>query len=90
MLYTDRDGVRRPFSFRNSDGFEAINPVRVWIVNEHLLVLHCATDDGVQLDNQDSTLINRDPTCYLSKEEQFERLETPDYFQYEIREEQDV
>lgn len=86
LYFTDKSGARHPFSFQDDGGFEQINPVHVWVVNEHLLILHCATEDGVQLDNQKSTLINLDPDCYLSRKEQYRRLETPDYFQYEVRE----
>ena len=87
LYFTDyQTGRRFPFSSRASREYEQINPVHVWIVNEHLLILHCATEDGVQIDNHFSTIVNRNPDSIMNRSEQYKRLETPDYFEYEVRE----
>lgn len=85
LYYSDTNGVRHPFNSRKNNLYEEVNPVRVWIVNEHLLILQCATKDGVMLDNQRSTLVNRRPETYLSRKEEYQRVETPDYYLYESK-----
>ena len=74
------------FNSKPSKEFELVNPVMVWIVNEHLLILRCATEDAVYVDKHFSTIVNRNPATYMSKAEQQQRLKTPDYFKYSIRE----
>ena len=87
MCFEDQFGRRRPFNRKVSDDFELVNPVSIWIINNHLLILHCATDDTVYIDTKFSTIVNRNPNKTMSKIEQQQRLETPDYFEYEVREE---
>lgn len=87
MCFEDQFGRRRPFNRKASDDFELINPVSIWIINSHLLILHCATDDTVYIDKKFSTIVNRNPNKSMSKNERQQRLETPDYFEYEVREE---
>lgn len=79
-------GRRIPFNSKPSNDFELVNPVKVWIVNEHLLILRCTTEDAVYVDKDFSTIVNRNPATYMSKAEQHHRLKTPDYFKYSIRE----
>ena len=86
MYFVDRNGQRIPFNSRESDQFELVNPVRVWIINEHLLILRCATEDPVYVDKKYYTIANRSPDTYMNRGEQEQRLETPDYFEYRIRE----
>jgi hypothetical protein len=88
MYFEDRYGNRRPFNSRVSNEYELINPVQVWIINNHLLILHCATDDTVYIDKKYSSIVNKSPDRIMRKMEQRERLETPDYFEYEVREEE--
>ena len=87
LYFTDRYGELHPFSFRASRDYEQINPVDIWIINEHLLILHDANQDGLYIDNYYSTIVNRKPDSYLSRAEQKMRLETPDYFHYQVQEE---
>lgn len=87
MCFEDQYGRRRLFNRKVSDDFELINPVSIWIINSHLLILHCATDDTVYIDKKFSTIVNRNPNKTMSKIERQQRLETPDYFEYEVREE---
>ena len=87
MCFEDQFGRRRPFNRKVSDDFELVNPVSIWIINSHLLILHCATDDTVYIDTKFSTIVNRNPNKTMSKIERQQRLETPDYFEYEVREE---
>lgn len=75
-----------PFNSKPSKEFELVNPVMVWIVNEHLLILRCATEDAVYVDKHFSTIVNRNPATYMSRAERQQRLKTPDYFKYSIRE----
>lgn len=87
LYFTDRHGELRPFSSRSSEKFEQINPVDIWIINEHLLILHDTNQDGLYIDNYYSTIVNRRPDSYLNRAEQRKRLETPDYFLYQVQEE---
>lgn len=87
MYFMDHAGNYRPFNANpSSKGYELVNPVNLWIVNEHLLILHCVTDDTVYIDNRYSTIVNRSPSVTMSKQEQRARLMTPDYFSYTVRE----
>ena len=87
MYFMDHAGNYRPFNANpSSKGYELVNPVNLWIVNEHLLILHCVTDDTVYIDNRYSTIVNRSPSVIMSKQEQRARLMTPDYFAYTVRE----
>lgn len=86
MYFVNRNGQCIPFNSRMSDQFELINPVRVWIINEHLLILRCATEDAVYVDKKYYTIVNRCPDTYMSRMERQQRLETPDCFEYSIRE----
>lgn len=79
-------GRRTPFNSKPSKDFELVNPVKVWIVNEHLLILRCTTEDGVYVDKDRATIVNRNPDKCMSRAEQKQRLKTPDYFKYSIRE----
>ena len=87
MYFIDLEGRHRPFNSNpaNAD-FELVNPVKLWIINEHLLILRCATDDTVYIDSRYSTIVNRSPSATMNKYEQKSRLKTPDYFKYQIRE----
>lgn len=85
LYYTVKNGRLLPFSDRENAKFDPINPVKVWIVNEHLLILLCSTDDGIYLDRQSASIFKWKPDI-LHSDEQTRRLETPDYFSYQIRE----
>lgn len=86
LSFISSTGRRIPFNSKPSNDFELVNPVKVWIVNEHLLILRCTTEDAVYVDKDFSTIVNRNPATYMSKAEQHHRLKTPDYFKYSIRE----
>lgn len=86
MYFIDRVGIQHFFNHQQSDEFEWINPVKVWIVNDHLIVLHCATDDAVYIDKRYNTIVNRIPVTYTNRNEQKLRLANPDYFEYSVRE----
>lgn len=84
LMFEDSNGVYHLFHIGEEDGFETINPVTVWIVNDHLLILHCATDDSVYIDKLTGLIVNRSPETYMTKMEQRRRLDTSDYFDYVI------
>lgn len=87
MYFMDQAGNCHSFNSNPSRrGFELVNPVNLWIVNEHLLILRCVTDDAVYIDNRYFTIANRSPSVVMSREEQQARLMTPDYFAYTVRE----
>ncbi len=87
MYFMDFNGNYHSFNSNPSNkAFELVNPVNLWIVNEHLLILHCTTDDAVYIDTKYSTIVNRSPDTIMTKQEQKKRLITPDYFEYEVRE----
>lgn len=86
MFFVDNYGRYRAFNSVESKEYEQINPVNVWIINDHLLILRCVTDDTVYVDIRYSTIVNRNPAMTMSRQEQKERLLTPDYFEYVIKE----
>jgi hypothetical protein len=85
LYYTDEDtGELLPFHTRADDYFEQVNPVTLWTINEHLLILQGATGDTLYIDNQTATILYRNPDSVMTRDEQRERLETPDYFEYRV------
>ena len=86
LSFISSTGRHIPFNSKPSKEFELVNPVKVWIVNEHLLILRCTTEDAVYVDKDFSTIVNRNPATYMSKIERYQRLKIPDYFKYSIRE----
>ena len=86
LSFISNTGQYIPFNSKPSKEYELVNPVMVWIVNEHLLILRCVTEDAVYVDKHFSTIVNRNPATYMSKAERYQRLKIPDYFKYSIRE----
>ena len=86
LYFEDRLGRRLPFNAKPSNEYELVNPVNVWIINEHLLILRCVTEDAVYIDSRYSTIVNRSPSVTMSRTEQEMRLMTPDYFEYKAKE----
>ncbi|MBQ7681558.1 MAG: hypothetical protein IJT31_05040, partial [Oscillibacter sp.] len=85
LYYTDEDsGALLAFHDRADDYFEQVNPVTLWTINEHLLILQGATGDTLYIDNQTASILYRNPDSVMSRDEQRERLETPDYFEYRM------
>ena len=86
LCYVDEMGRYRFFNRGVSKEYEQINPVNIWVINEHLLILRCCTDDAVYIDRKYSSIVNRNPALTMTKVEQRDRLLTPDYFEYRTRE----
>ncbi len=80
LHFEDARGRRHSFNGNpNSKGYELVNPVHVWLVNDRLLILQCHDADGggVDIDTRYNTIINR------SLDRAAQRfLDTPDYFEY--------
>lgn len=73
-----------PFSSRETEEYENINPVRVWIINDFLLILSTCSGDGVYLNTRYDTIMNKNPDYNMTREEQKQYLQTPDYFEYKL------
>lgn len=78
-------GKRYFFNKYESEDFELINPVQVWIVNDYLMILRCATEDSVYVDVKNEIILNRSPEKFMNYNEQLKRLCNPDYFKYNIK-----
>lgn len=88
LYYADEDtGELLAFHSRADEYFEQVNPVTLWTINEHLLILQGATGDTLYIDNQTATILYRNPDSVMTRDEQRERLETPDYFEYRVEDE---
>ena len=85
LCYIDSYGRYKPFNSSASQEYEQVNPVNVWIINDHLLILHCVTEDAVYIDTRYSSIVNRNPNRIMTKVEQRDRLMIPDYFEYRTR-----
>ena len=91
LSFERKDGERVLFNFsEDSKEYEWINPVRVWIVNERRLILRTVTEDAMYFDTANVCLMNRRPERIMTKAAQKLRLQTPDYYDYDIRGERDV
>lgn len=85
LLFETSDGRRIPFNSDESRSeFEWINPVKLWIVNEHRLILSAPTEDAVYFDTRFATILNKNPDKIMNRTAQKNRLKTPDYFEYAI------
>ncbi|MFI3249853.1 MAG: hypothetical protein R3Y07_02685, partial [Eubacteriales bacterium] len=71
-------GKRQTFNQGQSNHFEEINPVHLWILNDYLLILLASTKGGLLVDTNYRTICNRTP---LDEK----KCEVPDYFEYEKR-----
>lgn len=90
LYFQDSYGRRRPFnSSPASKGFELVNPIHVWLVNDRLLILQCHDEDGsgVYIDTRYSTIVNRSLDGTVPRKVQLRILDTPDYFEYTVTEE---
>lgn len=86
LIFETWDGRRVPFNSQQSDLYEEVNPVHIYIINEHLLILHCYTGDGVYVDQKYTSIVNKTPAKIMTKQEMQTRLKTPDYFEYSVSE----
>ena len=87
LYFEDSYGRRRHFNASpSSRGFELINPVHMWLVNDRLLVLRCVTDDLVYIDTRYNTIVNRSLDGTVPRKVQQRILDTPDYFEYTVAE----
>ncbi len=85
LYFEDARGRRHPFNGSpHSKGYELVNPVQVWLVNDRLLILQCHDEEGggVDIDTRCNTIVNRT----VPKELQRQVLDTPDYFEYTVAE----
>ena len=86
LYFKDARGQRHPFNSNpNSKGFELVNPVHVWLVNDRLLILQCHDEEdkggSVDIDTRYNIIVNR---SLIGNAQRF--LDTPDYFEYTVME----
>lgn len=86
LFFETMDGRRIPFSHRETDQYEEVNPVKIHIINEHLLILQSSTGDAVYVDSKYSSIASKKPEVIMSADEMRTRLKVPDYFEYVVRE----
>lgn len=89
LYFEDARGQRHPFNGNpHSKGYELVNPVQVWLVNDRLLILQCHDEDGsgVYIDTRYNTIVNRSLDGTVPKKVQMRILDTPDYFEYTVTE----
>lgn len=73
----------RPYnSNENADNYEWINPVRVWIANDQVLTMKCASEDAIMVDTRYGSFINKK----LSRSEENLYMQMPDYIMYKLEE----
>lgn len=85
LYFEDARGQRHPFNGNpHSKGYELVNPVHVWLVNDRLLILQCRDEDGsgVYIDTRYNTIVNRSLDGTVPRKVQLRILDTPDYFEY--------
>lgn len=84
LFFETTDGRRIPFcSDESREDYELINPARVWIVNDRRLILRAVTDDAVYFDTMRNSIVSRTADTMKSPAN---RLQNPDYFDYEAKE----
>lgn len=78
-----KSGAWQHFNAKESNGnFELINPIKFWVINDNILIIHSCTDDGLYFDKLMNQIINRDPYSYIILSEIAARVDVPDYFRY--------
>ena len=90
LYFEDGYGWRKPFNASpTAKGFELVNPVHVWLVNDRLLILQCHDEEGggVYIDTRYNTIVNRSLDGAISRKAQQQILDIPDYFEYTVTEE---
>ncbi len=68
--------------YEHASSYEWVNPVRVWIANDQVLTMKCASDDVVMVDTRYGAFINRK----LSRSEENQYMQMPDYIMYRLEE----
>lgn len=86
MYFYDQNNHKIVFNRNhNSENYELVNPVTIWLLNEHLLYLLTVTGDTVYLDKRYNSIVSR--KLQLSRQEEKTRIRTPDLFEYNVTEE---
>ena len=91
LYYEDARGRRYPFNADlNARGYELVNPIQVWLVNDRLLILQCHDDEGgsVYIDTRRRTIVNKSLDGSVPRKVLRQILDTPDYFEYIVTEAQ--
>lgn len=83
LYYVNPFGKPHEFNQGRKGGYEEINPVHLWIVNEFLLIILAETEDGLMLNEKFGTIYNITP----NNEDNYE---IPDYFEYKMRKENEI
>lgn len=86
LFFLDQNGRRIYFcDDERKILYEYVNPVTIWLLNDHLLYMLTVTGDLIQLDKRYGSFVNR--KLQLGKLEMDERIRTPDLFEYIVTEE---
>lgn len=80
LCYVNPYGKLQTFNQGRKAGYEEINPLHLWVVNDYLLILLAETEDGLMMDKFHGTIFNRSP-------DKHQTYEIPDYFEYESKKE---
>lgn len=86
LFFETMDGRRIRFSNVETDIFEEINPVTIYIINDHLLILQSSTGDAVYVDSYRHGIMSKKPEAVMTDSEMQSVLKIPDYFEYTARE----
>lgn len=88
-FYDAISGTVRPFNgSRYANQYEWINPVSIWLINDHVLLLETVTEDAVSIDKRYLSIVNK-KLKFATRNEEYERIRIPDTFEYELMEEND-
>ena len=88
LCFEDAQKRRHSFNAVPRDGFELVNPIQVWLVNDRLLILQCHDEDGgsVYIDTRRRIIVNKSLEGSVPRKVLRQILDTPDYFEYIVTE----
>ena len=70
----------QPFSTLENERYECVNPVRVWLINDHMLMLKTAEEEAVLINKNRCSIVNKK----LPNQEAYQYVILPDFFEYRI------
>lgn len=93
MLYPEYEGILQFYihaqdtwqAFSNdedSEDLEYINPVRLWPINDNMMIVRTCTEDGLYFDSSRNRLMYRKPDKVMHKGLQRAIIKFPDYYTY--------
>lgn len=82
-FYDERDDHWQPFNGdEGKEEYELINPVRLWVINDDMMIVYTCTEDALYFDKSRNWFMNKDPAIEMRRELLKAISAFPDYYAY--------